>query len=325
MRCTNHRQRGFTLLELVLVLFILAILTTTSLSFLESEDGQQRYQQSLQRFDAIGVALFEEKQFRGNDFLSGFIVDNGSLPDGTTDLSPLTENDTDWSIVTTETWVDFDYLRPYYYDVDNVETELPDNDLYKLGKGFRGPYVSNARDSDNQLKDGWGVDFNITTATATTFAYTFDSNSPITDVPFSINTTSITRTIDENDWTILPSSLNVTVTNDGTGAANLRVALLIFKNDSVAGDGSEDADLWQTFYFDFTGLAAGNSINSSSQTWSTDGSLPNLTRVPAGEHLILLLDSDATIVSSGDDIVDVSRLIVFPGTATQPEISLEFP
>ena len=323
-------HNGFTLLELVLVLFILAILTTTSLSFIESEDGQFRFQQSFTRFNAIEQAMLTEKASRGSNFLSGFIIDNGALPSGNTDLSALTDSDTTWSEVSSEEWEGYAYLRPYYYDVSNSERQLPDQDIYKLGKGFRGPYIKNDLDSDNELKDGWAFDFNITTSTSTIYAYTFDASSPITLPPFGVNVTDITRTINENDWSILPSSLNVTVNNndDGTGSGdisdeNFRLAVIVFSNNPNNNSlTTDDDDLWDTFYFDLT-LSNNSSSNSSSETWTLDPNDPALTRIPAGEHLVLLLDRDAT-AGTAAEILDYARLNVFPSAGVQPEITLEF-
>jgi prepilin-type N-terminal cleavage/methylation domain-containing protein len=313
-------DKGFTLLEMVLVLFILAIIAATSLSFIENEDGQLRFQESMQKFDSIYKAMISERESRGSSFLSGFIVDNGSLPDGITDdLDPITSNNTDWSSDASEVWVTYDYLLPYYFNTAGTETQLADQERFRLGKGFRGPYIRNGLDSSNDLKDGWGEDFAITTATTTEYTYTFGSSSQITHYPFSVNVSNIARTIDEDDWSILPSSLNITVNNDNTSSQTLRLAVVVFKNDSVASNNSEDGDLWQTFYFDVT-LAASTSTNSSSETWQTGGGAPNITRIPAGEHLVILELDDTP-----DVIVDVARLTVFPNSSTQPEVTLTAP
>lgn len=72
--------KGFTLLEMVLVVFILGVLATISLTFIENEDGQVRYEQSLRKMDVILSAIVTKRDYRGQAIVSGFVVDNGRLP-----------------------------------------------------------------------------------------------------------------------------------------------------------------------------------------------------------------------------------------------------
>ena len=84
MKTTISKQKtltyGFTLLEMLLVVFIMGILMTTSLSFIENEDGQLRYQESIAKLDLIGKAVIDLSENDGQKTLSGFVFDNGVLP-----------------------------------------------------------------------------------------------------------------------------------------------------------------------------------------------------------------------------------------------------
>ena len=71
---------GFTLLEMVLVVFIMGVLATISLTFIENEDGQVRYEQSLRKMHVILNAIVSQRDYQGQSLLSGFVVDNGRLP-----------------------------------------------------------------------------------------------------------------------------------------------------------------------------------------------------------------------------------------------------
>ena len=65
---------------MVLVVFIMGVLATISLTFIENEDGQVRYEQSLRKMHVILSAIVSQRDYRGRPLLSGFVVDNGRLP-----------------------------------------------------------------------------------------------------------------------------------------------------------------------------------------------------------------------------------------------------
>ncbi|MEY8205257.1 MAG: prepilin-type N-terminal cleavage/methylation domain-containing protein, partial [Bermanella sp.] len=73
----HSAQKGFTLLELILVVFIMGTLAATSMSFIENEDGQWRYKQSLDKLDMVHAALVEVQDYNQQKLLSGFVYDNG--------------------------------------------------------------------------------------------------------------------------------------------------------------------------------------------------------------------------------------------------------
>ena len=318
---------GFTLLELVLVLFILAILTTTGLTFIENEDGQLRFDESLNKLDLIADALLKERVHKNSTVYAGFVSDNGRVPDDT-DLSPLTSNDTGWSQSGSDEWISYGEITPYYFNIDGVgviqQLDDTDNPEFNLYKGFRGPYLVAGIDSNNNFFDGWGNSYSLFASTfSSQFDYTFQRSS--STIPSTFNGSDITKSLSENEWTITPSALNITINNNTASNDNVNLAVVVFLNSSVSVVNEEDR--WVTFHFDANQtVTAGNSFSSSSATWEINGnSLTSSDRIPVGEHLVLLIDGDITgaAIDGVTEIDDSSRFTVFAGTANQPEITLE--
>jgi type II secretory pathway pseudopilin PulG len=67
------------MLELVVVLAILAVMTSVSLSFMGEKDEKQRYQASLTKLKAVKRGFLSVAQYQGQTVVSGFLVDNGVL------------------------------------------------------------------------------------------------------------------------------------------------------------------------------------------------------------------------------------------------------
>lgn len=321
-----YANKGFTLLELVLVLFILAILTTTGLSFIENEDGQLRYNQSLEKLDLIADAVLREREHQGSTFYSGFVSDNGLIPPQT-DLEPLTDNDASWSDSGGNTWIGFAEITPHYYNpVSTGEQILDDtsNPEFNLYKGFRGPYLLQGLDANNEFRDGWGNNFVVASA-SNIFSYAFDRDNA--SIPTDFNGTDVTQAITEPDWTIAPTALNITIENN-TGATvtanTYELAVVIFENNAI-DTATVPEDRWTTYHFtqDVDILDTGT-FSSSTGTWLKDGGAIGTNRLPVGEHIALLIDRAATI-DGVTEIDDSVRFTIFAGTSNQPEIILTVP
>ncbi len=324
MRLTYH-QYGFTLLELVLVLFILAILTTTGLTFIENEDSQLRLDESLNKLDLITDALLKERVHRNSTVYAGFVTDNGSVPPDS-DLNALTASDTTWSLDTGNEWISYSVITPYYYNIDGVgvtqQLDDTNNPEFNLYKGFRGPYLTAGVDTNGEFRDGWGQQYTVfASAGGHSFDYTFEGDGAA--VPNSFFGSEITRSLAEDEWTIAPSALNITINNNSGANDNVNLAVVVFINDAVANE----EDRWVTFHFDANEtINDGNNFNSAAATWEVNGNtLTAADRVPAGEHLVLLIDGDITggAIDGVAEIDDSLRFTVFAGAANQPEINLE--
>lgn len=140
--CSNsaNGQRGFTLLELLVVVFILSAIALMTVSFTGNADDQFRYEDTQTRLDQIRSAAVgqPDRTVNGVPVVSGFLTDIGRLPDDLRDLvenpqvgSPPTPKYPAWSFdAATNSWA-----------------------------GWRGPYVSTLtrRDGIRIFSDGWGL------------------------------------------------------------------------------------------------------------------------------------------------------------------------
>ncbi len=321
------QQHGFTLLELVLVLFILAILTTTSLSFIENEDGQLRYDESLNKLDLITSSLLRERVHQNSSFYSGFVTDNGAIPPNN-DLEPLTSSTTSWSDVSGNEWLGYGTITPYYYNPDGAGSEVELNDTnnpeYNLFKGFRGSYLLIGLDADGAFLDGWGEAFTIASA-SNDFDYTFVGTSK--PAPFN---TDVSRSLAEADWTVAPTALNISIENNtgaSIGADAYEVVVAVFENAAV-DTATDPEDRWVSFHFtQDTAIADGDIFSSAGGSWEVNGTAVNTERIPVGEHIALLVDTSitGTDINGLDEIVDSNRFTVFANVSSQPEVTLSVP
>jgi len=85
----NHHQYGFTLLELVLVLFLVGLLATAGLLFTRNIEDQALFDETQRRLELIRKATIQsgERTVNGRPELAGFVIDNGRLPYCLTELT----------------------------------------------------------------------------------------------------------------------------------------------------------------------------------------------------------------------------------------------
>ncbi|WP_187287366.1 prepilin-type N-terminal cleavage/methylation domain-containing protein [Methylophaga frappieri] len=77
-----HQSRGFTLLEMVLVLFLVGLLASAGLLFTDNIEQQAQFDETQQRLDLIKQAIAGDtsRTVNGSPELSGFVSDVGRLP-----------------------------------------------------------------------------------------------------------------------------------------------------------------------------------------------------------------------------------------------------
>ncbi len=133
LRSPKHRPSGFTLLELLVVLVILAAVTTLAFRSLDEVQDQQRYESSRALLEELDQAVL------GNEQMAGFVSDMGRLPQTVLRGGELT---------LAELWQQ-GLLPPW-----DVRSHVLDPEVL-LPTGWRGPYLTLPLDAANVF-DGWG-------------------------------------------------------------------------------------------------------------------------------------------------------------------------
>jgi len=195
-------QRGFTLLEMVLVLFLIGLLASAGLLFTEGVEDQAKYDETKRRMELIRKAIIGDstRTINGAPEISGFAADMGRLPGCIKEL--LVNKNCDGSEI--EDW-----------EVD------PDTGI---GFGWRGPYIQTIADrsGDVKFRDGYGNDDDtenfgwewlLLDASNNTLSMTeaqsavkanlqslgFDVIDPVDDIPNG-EIEAISNLIAQNDW-----------------------------------------------------------------------------------------------------------------------------
>lgn len=134
----NQPRLALTLLELVVVLGILAVLSTVAIRSLEPIADQARYEQTQVVLNNLRGAIVGQSDFRPttNAPASGFVLDVGALPTTSAELLVRPLNLID------RTLQSFDSDRDLTNDVS-------------LSSGWNGPYLHLTAGLD-EIVDGWG-------------------------------------------------------------------------------------------------------------------------------------------------------------------------
>lgn len=125
-RCRGVGARGFTLLELLVVVVILAALATAAIGVMDQTDAQSRFDDTRSRAQQARDGIVgPNRSLNGSPELSGFVADMGRLP---ASLSELLAQGS---------------LSSYTENFGGAN----------IGTGWRGPYVR--ADQDGTFRDGW--------------------------------------------------------------------------------------------------------------------------------------------------------------------------
>lgn len=144
-RVPRGSTSGFSLLELLLVLFIMGLMTTTAMLMTGGVEDQSKYDETKRRMELIKRAIVGDptRTVNGGPEISGFVADMGRLP---VNLGELMEQDTlsAWDVATSDVPVS---------GVDTIPVDLHG--------GWRGPYLEVMPDDDGGrvFRDGYGYEF----------------------------------------------------------------------------------------------------------------------------------------------------------------------
>ncbi|NOR70664.1 MAG: prepilin-type N-terminal cleavage/methylation domain-containing protein, partial [Methylomarinum sp.] len=272
----RRMQLGFTLLEMVLVLLIMGMVASLSVVFIDNEDSQLRYEESVNKLETMHKATVAD--YKNGALYSGVVVDNGTLPTKAKDFVSIPEN---W-IQYGETYIDttdplnpevksrvLPYLRLTKKDLvttlDNSDYIIfsSGNKRFYSHKGYRAGYISLGIDSDRDYKDGWGRAFTVgldtdgsapdpETNTASFQDFELAINDPEIDPDMQIN-----RNVTKDNWSVALTDIVIKVQNDSTSAPveNIIIGLSVFTNKAftrpapATGDDSEICkDCWTTYH-----------------------------------------------------------------------------
>jgi prepilin-type N-terminal cleavage/methylation domain-containing protein len=199
-------QAGFTLLEMILVLFLIGLMASATLMLTENVEDQAKYDETKRRMEMMRKAIVGDptRTVNGSPEISGFVADMGRLPlcvrelidqkDCAEPATPLTA----WSI-DTSTGIGFGWRGPYIQVLPERNGELHFRD------GYGNTDSSTAIDGQNS---GWG--FDVSGA-----EINIDSNSfDITDISDDISANPL---VNSTDWQI--SNIYINFINRNTSDA----------------------------------------------------------------------------------------------------------
>ena len=155
--------RGFTLVEMTVVLLLITLLASVAVRETAELGFQTRYEQTKDRLEMIKQAILGNPRqiINGQQAISGFVADMGRLPNTLREL--IEDYDCDGPLVdgNSDTNLNNDGGCPWILDTTYNSG---------LGSGWRGPYLTiSGNPSDNDaLSDGWGA-----TATNGNFGWNF--------------------------------------------------------------------------------------------------------------------------------------------------------
>lgn len=162
---THQDPRGFTLLELLLVVIIMSAVAFMAMSTVGDNMGQVRYEDTRNRLAFIRTAVLgpSSSDLWVKGIQSGYVVDNGRLPESI-----------DVLVNRPAYFYEFAEVTPLFDPIPDSSTEINDGvggvivplnqPQHLLMKGHRESYVTgairvlNGGSYRNEYRDGWGSD-----------------------------------------------------------------------------------------------------------------------------------------------------------------------
>lgn len=336
---TSHRYgcfmphssaRGFTLLEMLLVVGIMSALALSATLFVGNQDDQRRFEETNQRLQAIRRAVVGDETMSAGQYVpEGFVAENGVLPG---EIDALLAARPSGFIAQASVVPVFDASPDSITGLnDGVDEKSVSTDsTAQLLKGWLAGKLLATPGAGGKFGDawgpagdtpnyGWGIDTSIPLNISVT------SNGKDRNSGGSEHNADITDTILAQHWSSLLGGLSVSLTN-GKGedlyssTSYYRVSLLIFENTSTGVkwkrftstgvnclDG--DGDGWVDTNGDTSpDQACPSSVTLSFSPNGCEGCTYTSanTRIPYGRHLLVaVLDSNNTPHdNTTDDLYD---------------------
>jgi prepilin-type N-terminal cleavage/methylation domain-containing protein len=276
------RRTGMTLVELVVVLVILAILTTIAVSMTDNVLEQARFDATERTLDSIRGAIVGSSN--PQDPLGGYLADVGALPAFLTDLSGTTNtnNIPAYAVYSTFSPTPTGMLPVKWLSATDPASTVMQTIPVALAAGMRAPYLR--LPANGTLVDGWGNAFKYSGAplnpsnpvVVTSIGKPLDADSPSSPyaapISLSIPTTNLVSTI-----TVSLSPYGGASGTAPTKPAN--VVLLTVVNGVVTAMSAQGLDAVNA-----TALAP-TSTNAYTYTF------PNTVTVPNGNRAVVAYQS----------------------------------
>jgi prepilin-type N-terminal cleavage/methylation domain-containing protein len=157
MHVGQSPQAGFTLLELIIVIFMLSSLALMSVFFVDSADDQARFEATRTRLAQLRYAMVGDanRMLNGETELYGFVADMGRLPENLQELIEPPDDSLLWQA----------------REIDGMVTE-------SIWSGWRGPYLPAMPEASmSTFRDGWG-----TSGDAPNFGWQFSVSDDVLSV-----------------------------------------------------------------------------------------------------------------------------------------------
>lgn len=361
-RARCRTRHGLTLLEMLLVVFILAAVALSAVSLVDRADEQLRYEETQQRLTAVEQAVVgvPTPSYQGQRLLTGFVADLGHLPDdlksfinpGPTQFAPFGPIHPD----THGSWIIYDPQPDVATGLNDgpnsgsgAVVELTDTTpgVYNLSKGYRGPYLASPPGSVF-FRDGWGNVASDPAVDLFTHGWTIastprdvlgnaaqlgiastgsDGQPDALVAPQDVYQEDVGIEIDANQWTLPVSSITVEVTNNTGGELQVSGGTALFRASLLVYVDSERPNAWVRFTSENGHAALATDETAQFSFAPVPSGEP--TRVPIGEHLlVLVMDADGTRHTIDDAPFEhegrmiTRRVALFPRTTPALQLSI---
>lgn len=324
-------RAGLTLLELVVVLLILAVLTTVAVQSLDVFVDQGRYDANQRTLQNLREAVVGSPNAQGPDggpTFNGFVADVGRLPQ-----TILDDRGNGVKLLTLQELWDVNSPLALTFPF-KIRGSTEDSEI-ALPCGWRSPYVRLAAGT-NKLNDGWGQELISPVGVVPGFPYASlrdAADNPLTtagqDVPLirSLGRDGLPGGTDyDQDSTLLFAANDYLATVQGQ--AEVQFALQVL-------DSTTKADITSYFQFQLQGSPviqvklyapdAANPASLKSVSWSRPVVLT--TNGPTASFSTSFLLGDAPVIYSGPRVLraylsGVTGLIGTDASGTYPKLSL---
>lgn len=299
------RRAGFTLVEMVVVLLILALLTVAAVQSLSPVADQARYEATQRTLIEIQEAILNVRKGTSPDgslLVSGFVADTGRVPATWDELFERPTMGANMLIASTQ--------APFNSDgVGGADVVLT--------SGWNGPYLRIPGGVTGfNVKDGYGQDFQVVSSggqiTVTSLGADNDSIDPETgydqDIGFTISSADYTANL----------SFHVYETTNATMTTGRKVAIQLYGTNANSGtDGSI-----QIKPLGAQSVTSGDLIDF---TYPTTGSV-SVTAGVVAVRAVVWVDSDNNDLLNGTEVSEkksaVRYVSVTPGVS-RPPVDLE--